>query len=525
MSSASIASAAALDTQVIEITPFSEPNLGIESQPPATEGPNLTASNLQSPRAEREEATSPLIHPLENSAASESHAKWEEVFHRPTNQSWQPDEGAGGWFPFPLGPCIPKAQLLALLPPADCCDYLVTQYFLRISPVFHVLHGPTFQRQYNSFRDDPLEVQFAWLALLFTICSLTLYTVEDDPTLSQMWPIEDSSEGFLAIAARYRQSAMICLSQDRFLSRYSLNTLEALLIMIYGMSHSDGVEHTWVLLGMALNIGIALRCNIKAKPPNMGWIDSERRRRCWAGILMLHTYQAILFRDVNISLLLDMGSTMPADLNDEDIHDDAIGQAFSRPTQMSLVMFKLQLFQLSSRICNHLSSPSRHDEGHLMAFDEEIAREQVSWDAAFLIDGKPSLLDSSSFFYWCILQQYAHQLYLLLHRTFCRPLSGNPPRVQSQQKCILSGAALLEIHRQLYETPRLQPYRWYIYGMTSFCALHGAVALVSCLLMESCAVDPTPYKAAFNATVERFKVLQSRSSICAKSYSILSYLQ
>ena len=42
---------------------------------------------------------------------------------------------------------------------------------------------------------------------------------------------------------------MLCLSEDQCLIRHSLNTLETLLILIYGMSHNDGVEQTWVLLG------------------------------------------------------------------------------------------------------------------------------------------------------------------------------------------------------------------------------------------------------------------------------------
>ncbi|RAL07948.1 fungal specific transcription factor domain-containing protein, partial [Aspergillus homomorphus CBS 101889] len=121
-------------------------------------------------------------------------------------------------FPFPIGPSIPKSQLITLLPPADYCDYLIAQYFLRLSPLFRILHGPTFQRQHNSFQDRPEEVEFAWLAFLFTICSLTLNTMGNgDPTISHLWPRVGYSEGLLAAAAQYRHSYKICLSQDQFL--------------------------------------------------------------------------------------------------------------------------------------------------------------------------------------------------------------------------------------------------------------------------------------------------------------------
>lgn len=257
----------------------------------------------------------------------------------------------------------------------------------------------------------------------------------------------------------------------------------------------------------------------------MGWIEFERRRRCWADILMLHTYQAILFRDVNVTALSEMEPKMPADVNDSDIQDDVILQPSSQPKQMPVIMFKLRLFEISSRVCDHLSSDSKMDEDRLCSFDSLIAEEHAKWDAKFLLDGQPSVLDIPSYAYWCILQQYAHRLYLLLHKAFCRPQSGKQPSFESQLKCVSSGTALLEIHRQFVELPRLRNYRWYVYGMTSFCAFHGAVALASCLLMEPVSLDASPYRAAFSAAVTRFNALRERSPICAKAYPILNHLQ
>lgn len=276
---------------------------------------------------------------------------------------------------------------------------------------------------------------------------------------------------------------------------------------------------------MALNIGIALRCNIKTKPSTMGWIEFEQRRRCWAGILMLHTYQAILFRDVNVSAFSEIEVTLPADVNDADIRDDMILPPSSQPTQMSVIMFKLRLFEISSRVCDLLSRDTELTEDNLTSLDSLISQEQAKWDAKFLLDGQPSVLDLSSYAHWCILQQYAHQLYLLLHRVFCRSRLGQPPRLESQSKCVTSGVALLEIHRQFAELPRLRHYRWYVYGMTSFCAFHGAVAIASCLLMEPESLHASSYKSVFDTAVTRFKALRERSTICAKAFPILSHLR
>lgn len=213
--------------------------------------PQAQTPRLLSPRPDRDVE--------ESQAASEGHARWDAVFERPTNQLCDTPVNDGSadnfpagnsHFPFSIGPPVPKTELLAILPPKECCDYLISQYFLRLSPLFHVLHGPTFQKQYNEFLDNPLGVNLAWLALLFTILSMTLNTMEGSDTISmQLWSQDRRYQDLPAVASQFRKSAMLCLSEDQFLIRHSLNTLEALLILIYGMSHNDGVEQTWVLLG------------------------------------------------------------------------------------------------------------------------------------------------------------------------------------------------------------------------------------------------------------------------------------
>lgn len=114
---------------------------------PTEHQPQSQPARLLSPRPDRDVE--------ESQAASEGHARWNAVFERPTNQLYDTpvkDGSAGNplagnsHFPFSIGPPVPQTELLAILPPKECCDYLISQYFLRLSPLFHVLHGPTFQK-------------------------------------------------------------------------------------------------------------------------------------------------------------------------------------------------------------------------------------------------------------------------------------------------------------------------------------------------------------------------------------------
>jgi hypothetical protein len=238
---------------------------------------------------------------------------------------------------------------------------------------------------------------------------------------------------------------------------------------------------------------------------------------------MLHTYQAISYQDIDMSFLLNLPAQMPADVNDCDILETVIRPPSTQPTQMSVMMFKIRLFQLSGRVLSQISGTL--NEATLIALDEEVAAEQQKWSSTFLSDGSPSILEASSYAHWCILQLYAHQLYLLLHRSFCHSRNAFHFRPASLTRCLTSGAALLDLHGKLLELPRLRQYRWYVFGMTSLAAVHGAVALASCLLEGTDSNDSSSnYHSIFDAAVLRIQSLQDRSPICLKSMPLLLHL-
>ncbi|CAK97326.1 hypothetical protein M747DRAFT_369076 [Aspergillus niger ATCC 13496] len=452
---------------------------------------------------------------------------WETVLERPV-----PEEDVNDTLsPLSIGPRISLQEMIDSLPPKSCCDYLVSHFFKHISALFPILHGPTFQKQYTAFMQRPHDVDLPWLALLFALCSLSLNTLdESDPRLACVWSQLPSNvtQGAstvpvtVSVSRRLLRTAITCLLQGDFLIRHTFSTFEALLMVIYSLSHNESVDQGWALLGMALNIGIALRCNVEQK--NMGPIETERRRRCWAGLLTLHTYQGMLFRDFDMSYLLGIEAPLPADVNDVDITSEGIvQQSRSEPTQMSVMMAKLRLFRLSTQICRHTSGPSRLDQQALRNFDAAIADEQKQWDAAYMVDGSPNILDSNRYAYWCVLQTYAHHLYLLLHRPFHH--SKAPYFLpMSRERCISSSTALISLHRQLYEAPILRDYFWLLSGVTSLKALHAAVALNSCL-QDDTEHNLDSFRGEIESLIARMADLSSRSHICLRAYRILRHLQ
>ncbi|KAJ5288896.1 hypothetical protein N7478_001926 [Penicillium angulare] len=453
---------------------------------------------------------------------------WEAVLERPT-PGYDTHETLSL---LSIGPRMALQEIIDSLPPKPCCDYLVSTFFKNISALFPILHGPTFLKQYTTFMQQPYDVDLAWLALLFSICSLVINTLDaNDPRLVYIWPqsVSTPTQAPSTVSASHRllRTAMTCLSQDHFFIRHKFSTFEALLMVIYNLSHNESVDQGWALLGMALNIGIALRCNVDQ---NLSPVETQRRRRCWAGLLTLHTYQGILFRDVDMTYLLNIKASLPADVNDYNITDEGISQPpnVDKPTQMSVMMAKVRIFQLSTQICSHISGPLKLDQRLLREFDTSIAEEQAKWDTTWMVDGSPNILETNSFAYWCVLQTYAHHLYLLLHRPFHHS-KGPSFLPASRNKCIASSAALMSLHRQFYEAPLLRNYIWLLNGVTSLKALHAAVALNSCLQDIPSAADigydVESSRLELDKLVLRMEALSERSNICLKAHRILRHLQ
>ncbi|KAJ4113952.1 hypothetical protein NW768_011482 [Fusarium equiseti] len=492
-------------------------------------GTTVTVANaiIEAPHAARflgdaRPVNSPQAEPLS------SIASWDVVLERPTSGR---DDGAAGQESDPLasfafGPKRSRSELLDLLPSQTTREFLVSRYFTYQAPLFHILHGPTFQQQYAEFTQDPAQVSLSWLALLFTLCSLAVQTLEaGDPVLKACQPLQSGMEPYdpLSLSRHLRGAALACLSEARFMVRYDLDTLEAILIMTYGICHSDGADRALGFLGLSLNIGIVLRCHVNHLNQNL--IEQQRRWRCWAGIRMLYTYQGILFRDVDPSFLLTIPSPVPAEVDDSDIHADIIQEPRTYPNSMSVMKFKLRLFELSTKICSRLSDSSTFDESAMNHFDTLIGAEQQQWASTFLPSGCPSFFDTAGFAYWCILETYAYQLYLLIHRPFYH--SQSPHFLPTSRKRYASSCvALLDTFEKLCELPTLRPYRWLVNGITSFNALQGVVALAACLIDKRGQDDTaSSHKPVFDAAVLRIGSLQKSSPVCERAYPTIKAIQ
>jgi hypothetical protein len=100
--------------------------------------------------------------------------------------------------------------------------------------------------------------------------------------------------------------------------------------------------------GIALNIGIALGYHVDGQRLNIPPLETELRRRCWAGLKMLYAIQASTFGLIDTGRLADDQVKLPLDVDDVDIHPDGVYVKSKKPTEMTYDAAFVPLF-LGSR--------------------------------------------------------------------------------------------------------------------------------------------------------------------------------
>lgn len=440
-------------------------------------------------------------------------------------QGHGPDETSGG-FPFFMDNVSSQTRvLLDLLPPASQCDQLVGIFLDVISPLFHILHDRSFLAKYQVFSNDRLSVTPSFLALIFVQLALAVTTLDDEsPILQDLGHESCPSANVRNLATRYRAAAMRCLVADNFMWHHNLCTVQSLVLLIYAISHAKGPS--WTLLGSALHIAVAIGCSVDPIHLNVGLIEAEERRRCWAALKMLYTIQNTCLGNITPFKLED-NVALPADV-DDDVLDAPIASTIEQetsasPTKMTYILYKFRLYNLAYEICR-LSSQAQVPEQDAVNHLEARLRAERRCHMERFTDFDALPVYHVAHFY--ILSNYSHHLSLLLYRpqlTAFQLKNAGYTAKDHFQDCKESALTILSNFEMLCTNPDFRPYKWYNYGLGSFHAFLAIVSLVAILSKTKSAPEETTLMVeAISSCLQILQQAAKRSEICAKVSSILS---
>lgn len=382
-------------------------------------------------------------------------------------------------------------------------------------------------KKYAQFERHSEDISLSWLALLFAILGTAAIALEpDSPILHNISRKPTVPEKILDISTRYRKAAFQCLEADQYMWRYNLETLQALIILIYGINHSHG--SSWALMGLAHNVALGIGCHVDPSHFNLDIIECEERRRCWSGLMMLYTLQNATLGHLGPHHKSLSSSTLaPADIN-----DDELVPGFSYPssvteraTQMSYVLFKFRVYEILSDICETVMTTDFPSIDKILLHDQAITLEQSRWERKFTSTsyGTSNLLLER--LHHNILYSTSYHLTLLLHQSIWpNPSHGESLRDWSAGRVLHSARKLLDLYSDFASNQAFTPFRWYLRGIGSFHAFHAAIVLFTLIPRDAPEFCPPQIIKSLDHCLKIFESLAEVSNICFKASPLLRSL-
>lgn len=201
------------------------------------------------------------------------------------------------------------AEVIGVLPVKEQADILVAKYFDAVDPVYPMIHRRNFYADYERFWSLPLpEKQVAdpvLVALHFVVYAMGTQFISTS-----------SDQERAQIAEFYVSASQQALRLSSYLSRASVRTLQAMVLICYFLMNDNHASDAWAFGGVLSRQAYAMGLNRDPDviTPRCSQSDKDQRRKLW---------QAIYFQDTFLTVLLKLPPTTTfSDVRVESLTDD-----------------------------------------------------------------------------------------------------------------------------------------------------------------------------------------------------------
>ncbi|KAJ6103396.1 hypothetical protein N7486_005823 [Penicillium sp. IBT 16267x] len=352
---------------------------------------------------------------------------------------------------------LSRPEILSSLPSKYMTDLLVARYFNSYDPATHILHGPTFQAQYNRHWEDPSRTEIVWIAMLFAMMRLAMlsYHREGDE------PPEFRGKA-MDMASSFRNSVAECLTLADYTKPHPY-LIEALVFHIHGdVSQSRETDvSVWVLTGVVARLAMRMGYHRDSKAfPNITPFQGEMRRRVWSFVRVADVLFSFQVGMPSMLRAADSDTDLPQNLYDDDFDEDSKElpqpRQLSEPTPISYLRTKARLVFAFGRVNEHASSISNASYDKTMELDADLrqARDLIP-DHLRLRPLEDCQLDPVQL----IMSRYSvnmvyHKAQIVLHRPYLVRARENPRFTYSRRTCIDSAMEILGVQSILHTESR-----------------------------------------------------------------------
>ncbi len=374
------------------------------------------------------------------------------------------------------GPAVKDpAELLAAFPAKADADRLIARYFNAYDPSVHIIHGPSFQKQYDRHWLTPNESGVVWIGMCFAMMTLALQSYHragDEPPEYRGRAMDLSHE--------FRRLTAQCLLLAD-ITQPIAQILETLVLHVqaeYGRSRD---AEPGVLLMVSLCVRLAMRMGYHRDPAPHSTItpfQGEIRRRVWCFVRQCDLLISFQFGLPAMIRTEYIDTEAPRNLYDDELHEDMKSLPNSRPTfeatPMSYMIAKSKMTFLFGRIVERVASitnPPAYEE--TMKFDQDLREARATHPPLLKMRSfQESARDPANLIMQRLGLEMVHLRSLfVLHRRFIARGRENPRYAYSRRTCIDASMELLAhqatLHQESRPGGRLRSVKWYISSLTT----------------------------------------------------------
>ncbi len=377
-----------------------------------------------------------------------------------------------------------RNEIMSQLPSRYLTDILVGRYFNTFDPAIHILHGPTFQKQYNQHWVDPAKTSIVWVAMLFAMLRLAMlsYAREGDEPPEFRGKCKDMANNF-------RTQMAHCLITADYTRPHNF-LVETLILHMNGeyVSKVDAEASVWVLAGMIARLAMRMGYHRDSKLfPNITPFQGEMRRRVWTFV----RYSDILFSfQIALPCMIRIGDTdteIPRNIHDDEFDEDSPELPPARPlsevTSVSYMIAKAKLVLGFGRVLEETNGVVKHGYDEILKIDRGLRDvfESIPEHLRLRPMSEQTMAPISLIMARYGLATTYHKSQCVLHRRFIRQARTNSKYAYSRRTCLDSSMQLLSYqaiqHEQTQERGRLRSMKAWSNSLTTHDYLLAATVI------------------------------------------------
>ncbi|KAI1342122.1 hypothetical protein F5Y15DRAFT_374261 [Xylariaceae sp. FL0016] len=349
--------------------------------------------------------------------------------------------------------------MLALLPEKGVMDRLMNRYFNSNTPSQHIVHIPTFSKQYAAFLENPHETDLHWIAMLFMILAMGVFfssfTAPHELEVDSPTPAMDRFRQF-------RGAAGCALLWGKY-AQPGRFTMQAFLLYVEGEFLVNRVSQMNCYLLSSTMIRLMLKLGLHRDPSkllNISPFDGEMRRRQWNLAIQLDLLVSFHLGLPSMIHGIESDTILPRNLLDSDFDENSRELPLPRPatdyTPLTYPINKAlvaRVFGLVARLSHSLTLPTYTE---VMKVDDKI---NEVWEGVPRFMKVRPMTECVTEPPMLVIQRFGlAALYqksrVVLHRRYVSELPLQREHEYSRRTCLEAAIALLQYQSTIHDASR-----------------------------------------------------------------------